>query len=479
MKKFGIIAILLLVLTVGGIGIVHKIIDGLENDVTVTETVLAGDKTAAEGITVTTKTRYAAMPLYWETNYTAGEDTSLTCAFQYKENKKTDREYTMPGEYGADIYFEIGPDDYEWWEDGNGEEAGYFPEEAVQAIIEKTAAGSTYKETVVLNDYMQNYRVQLYGSFIDENGFLIDITDDEQAAQYFKMPIIEKNIWTVQVQKKQSGTPVSVDIDPITPITIYYSGTMDDNAVYLFLTDITAYSKKTEESWQVPLPKGMCGLHRIPYEEKLQQNGRTANVLDFSKAELVYPMEQGPKVFQPGLTDDSKEIRYFIQEGKQIDFVIMDKDTFTIKQKIRLPYRGNDYLPDGFIMTENEEKSQMLMVFDNNHFCLLTKNKAGVYQLDLTDKLLRKNPHEYFARGEDLVWSYDGKRLVIACLTAKSKDSGTIGSSYQLSIYENAQLIYAGFYENSLDYVGDFVEDGPTSETIIDSPITLSLPSAP
>lgn len=478
MKKYGIIAIVLLLIATSGIGAAHQTINKLKDDVTVTETVLTGDKSAAEGITVTTKTRYAAMPLYWETNYTTGDDTSLTCAFQYKDNKKADREFTVPGEYSTDIYFEIGPDDYEWWEDGNGEEAGYFPEEAVQAVIEKTSPGTTHKETVMLNDYMQNYRVQLLGSFIDENGFLISISDDEQAAQYFTMPIIKKNIWTVQVQKNQSGTPISVDIEPVTPITIYNASTMDDQAIYLFLTDMTAYSKETEENWQVSLPKNMCGLHRIPYQKDSQHSGRDY-ILDFSQAKLVCQMEQGAKVFQPEFSDDEKELRFFMQKDKEVSFVIMNKETFTIKQKIHLPYQGNDFLPDGFTLIENEEQNQMLMVFDDNRFCLLTKNKAGDYQLVLTDKLLQINPHDYFARGDDIAWSYDGNRLVFACLTAKTKDSGTIGSSYQLSVYENKQLIYAGFFENSLDYVGDFIEDGPTSESIIDDPITLSVPSAP
>ena len=52
MKKFGIIVILLLVLTAGGISAAHFVINGQRNDVTITETTLAGDRSQADGIFV-------------------------------------------------------------------------------------------------------------------------------------------------------------------------------------------------------------------------------------------------------------------------------------------------------------------------------------------------------------------------------------------------------------------------------------------
>lgn len=469
MKKYGIFALLLLVATFCGLGVAYSQVNKLADDVTITETVQYGDKKEVAGLTVTTQSVLSESPLHWETTYTLGEKNALSCNFSYEKKDESKTISSSP-----DISFFAGPDDDEWWADENGEEVGCFSEEAVKNVIDKTKASSTYKETVLLNDYMKYYAISLSGDFTDELGIPVYVRDNGDAGQYFKIPIIENSLWTVKVKKDQYDEPYSVDIIAKKPTQIKTASIANRDAAYLFVTDMTVYDKKQKKSERVPLPEDICGLHRIPYS---REQAIGTYYFDFSKAELVLPMEQGKKMYGLELVEDKNELRYFEFDGCKLYYVIMDLTSYKINQRIYLPYTFSDYIEEPALrVMEKNNGNQMFIALDSNEFCFLVKDSSGTYQLITADTFLRKNPPGWAYPYEYIDWIYQDDNLIIGALYGKSEDSFTASCSYQVSSYRKDKLVYLGFYESSLDSAIEYEDyTVPTIEAQQKNSIVLTM----
>ena len=470
MKKIIIASLALFLIAVGGMAFGVKWVNSYGDNVAIEEIVLSGDKTAAEGITITTTSQHEGTPIKWETIYTAGIEPEVSARFQYQ--KRRPKDYV---EKESDVSFHTYPWDDEEWDAEYGsavidfEEDLGTPEELVMPVVENTKAGSLHQETVYLQDRIPYYDVHL--SFYITNGTDTEYSshDREDAAAYFQIPISEDDRLSIKVKKMYDGSCKFVRIAPKKISRVLTSGIVHDDAIYLFMTDMESYIPHMDKVEQVTLPERICGLHKIPYTEVTSGYGYKEVKADFDNAELITPMEQGGQVLSPFFSEDGEELRAFFIEDEKIYLLIFDVETFELRQKIYLTDCGEIYFYENSFAVK-DAGNHMLVTMVNNQFSFLTKDKNGNWKLEVTDKLLLKDIPEFLG-DERVAFAYDGKKLVIACMDMQDffVDDWQAPASFQLSIYEKNQRIYDGFYKNSLDYP-DFVA-GPVGN----SPITVSL----
>ena len=485
MKKFGIIAILLLALAGGGVGVAHFVIDGFADDVTVAETVLSGDKSAAEGITVTTKIDYLQSMLHWETSHTIGSENTTNCQFNYQENDDT---------YAGSIqnYFMIEPyTDISWSSnfEGNWYNVSGPPKEMLQAIIDKTPAGQSYTETVKLSDYQKYYKISFYGDSADkEKTFLLK---QKYISKYFQLPVSDQDLWQVYVEKDDENnlekiTAVrvnSIQFDESISIIGEYAYIIISGLHYTPILDVNQF-----EYFSLPLPEGWCGVHRVPLTitKETQTNYADSSLedytalADFSKAEMVYPMKEGTNIIHSMSSPDGKDLLLFSEEDGKFYMTAVNLETMETKETLFLIDSETRFSPEsqfdyeGTFLTKD---NYIVAKFDENMICVIEKNK-NAYQLKVADTLEIPNLLVGFSeRYADFKLAED--KFYIACLYPKPTTEKAYGSSYYLLVYENGKCSYIGAYENSLDYASEITEDSPRTEAIVNNPITISLPSAP
>ena len=475
MKKTLFVLLALFFTAAGGTLFVHNWIGNLGDDVTIKETVLAGDKRAAEGVTVTTHTLYKGTAMRWETAYTVGEKPVTDCQFQYTK-KQDDGDVSKT----ADASFHTYPADSEDWYDDYGAVIDYdnvfgTPEELIQPVVERTKAGESHEETAYLDETLPYYDVYL--SFFAKYGMetLYDNFDKETASEYFRIPIQEDDRLEIRVEKKRDGRCKSVEIEPVEVSYVETSSVIKDDVIYLFMTDMYSYNSDIFEEEQVKLPERICGLHRIPYVIGEDEYGGEVLEACFDQAELVCPMDQGERIFHPFFSADGASLMAFSVEDNRISLLVFDGETFALEQKLYLFDCGemdeSAFFEDSFAVQDKGD--YMILTSENNQFSLLTKNRDGVWQVELSDRLLVKD-EPYFLGGEELTFVYGEDKLVLACLCLQDKmiDERESAASFQLTVYEDGKRVYDGFYESSLDY--DLFDTWDVSG----APITVSLPSA-
>ena len=474
MKKTIFVLLALVIIAAGGIAFAHIQIQALGDDVTIKETVLFGDKKAVEGITVTTNANYENSPMKWRTAYTVGSEPVLDCEFLYNKNWG-DRDWPSRT---SDVYFCLTPDSSEEWEREYTDEMPDFdeclatPEFLAQPVIDKTKAGATYKETVYLKEKMPHYLVDF--SYYTEG---YDYYDKGEAAEYFRIPVPEDDRLEIEVQKDEKGKCKRLEIGADKVASVETAGMVDEEAkaIYLFLTDMHSYDVEGARTIRSELPERLCGIHRIPYQEVVNKYGRKELQVDFNHAELVGPMEQGKNVLQPFFSSDGEKLMAFHVGKTQISLLIFDADSFALEQELYLcDYDEDDEVfwhDQSFVV--NDKGDHMLITFANNKFSLLTKNKDGNWQVEITDKLLQQDVTDYLA-DEDLTFLYREGRLVLACLSLQDKpvSEWQSAASFQLSVFENNKRVYDGFYESSLD-CDEYITSPDYSDLI-----SISLPSA-
>jgi len=482
MKKFGIIVILLLVLTAGGIGAAHFVVGQLADDVTVTETVLAGDKTAAEGVAVTTKTEYREQSLHWETTHTIGKTNTTDCQFRMAKN----------GEYAqtsAHCSFGLGlHEDFVWEKEyGNHWNSTFqkLPFEMIQNVIDSISAVESCTKVVSLNDYVDYYPVEMYleteyGDGCDYKGYTCLGAD-----RYFQIPVPDEEQRKIYAKKDTAGNLEKLETESINFIDLTTSAIIHEDYAYIAISNMYYYPQLDEEFFIKPLtmPDRVYGIHRVPLTS--EYDDASNGTADFTKAERILPLNPGQNVFEIVVSPDGKDLLLFSEENKKFYLLVFDLVSCELKQKLYLMDKDGIQTPniDIYFTTYDSEVlvdgDYVVAKLGRADLCVVKKEK-NTYQLKVADTLSLGKPvlNKFSAEYADVLC--DGDKFYLACMSPKGgDDEAWCGASYYLLTFDGSELAYAGFYENSIDYAAEFADDGPTIKSAYRHPITLSLPGAP
>lgn len=431
MKKSLFIALLLLLAAAAIFCGAFVLVDREKETVSVTETVLKGDRAAAAGITVTNRT-VCGGHLYWDTVCTVGDELDTSTRFAFTQ---TERGWSRESQPRLDIYcplnFGIG---------GNAvnleEQSAYsgVPLKPVLDVAGRTPVGETREETLRLRDYYEYYPLTVEFSPYLYGGPDRDAELARAFSDYLKIPVPVSHRIQVSVTKDSSGNIVDVNCRSVAgEISFRSLSVMTDKGCYF-----TLFAENSDTGLPASLPQGLSGIHFLPFEQDGDGQYPDTNGLC-----LAYPLDG--KTVQPLelLEDARNRLLLFAGENGAVYLSVLDEKTMHPLQKIELTAPGSG----AELGTVRQEDGFLLAVCSDGGFFLLTEGTGGEYKLQMTGNLYVCEEIGQGVPTWDMALDYDGTRLAAAFYRQSSQ---TACSTY-LMVFRDGGLAYAGRYDHSAD----------------------------
>ena len=451
MRKAAILLAVLLVLSVGGVCVAASGVYEAHDRVALTETVVYGDRAAADGLTVVRRTGYNDH-LLWDTVCTldAGQTTETDYAFSASGVNETG-----PATYNG-VYLQTDSStgmsfDPDFTETPTGLEVAY------QELYNTVGPGEEKSAVIYLKDYLDYYPVYVELDFpgtlcsMDGNEVL-DLVPEPgtqlyamaKLRDYFKVPVLEDERRNISVRKNINGK-----------IRSRGSGTVGDffsMQTYSVLTGDACYFTfdAHNSGGQVvdtgEIPDGY-GIYRLPYEEdRRDESGQKVCGVDVDALEMVYSLN--PEIDLLGLSVNEEQTRlllYAVEDGAYV-LTVIDLETMDTLQKLKIADRPENSgwgLYDGgdFMVAQLSGKRAVISVTDSGDYALQ-------FVCDVTPD---GGPTFWY---QDAAWDFDGERLAYVETLEKVKEMwGWTQEScgFRLAVYDASGLLYCGEYRSSLN----------------------------
>ena len=443
MKKYTVtawITLLLCLLSTGVILYAHGQLTAQGEDVSVTETVLFGDKKEAEGVAVTTYGYFSAgmnKVLHWK-----------SVSSQRTDGLQTESEYCLNDTDAWNVPSNIPSATFDLRaglpEDCSYDEVAPELDNSLKKVIEDasegTQPGKTSTKIVDLSDYISS--LPLYFRVFGRHGD--DFVTD---SGYFQFPLAENGFWKITTTKDAQGKLTEASIASAAKLDLWSLTAFDSESHLLYLAIDEFYQGSA--AWSIPADQ--CGIHKIPLKKIAdKENPDQAIYPDMSRAELLYPLDPDTKIRSMEVDSYRNNLLLFTEENGQLLMSVISLDDGTLKQKL-VVFAGADDPSE--ISPMPQVRKDYILIWDQAQspgFLYLCPDKDGSgYHIEGQSAFDGIMPEGYVI--SERADAFDGDRLVIAC--QPYDDNGRpINSSY-LMVFRKSDLVYAGKYQNSLDTV--------------------------
>ena len=428
MKRSLILTLLIFVLSAAALCASHSVINAQKDAITITETVLYGDRAAAEGIEVLSST-HNGFHLFWDTSYTFEDELKVHTDFLFSQVKNY-------GEYNPVFLPSLSVSDYfDYSISGNNiiledvYEQGVrrLPMKAVRDVAGRTPAGETLEEIIYLKDYYDYYPL-----FLDINfprsvvttpyNNLYDMTD------YLKIPVSETQSLRLSVTKDSTGNITQVRSHKESGrLFLSVLSVFTDSGYYFY---INAF----DETGIVELPESVSGIHYIPF---VKTEGSL--MPSFEDIRLAYPLEN--ELLYLLKSPDGSRLMLFANENDSITLSIIEAKTMSLLQKTVL---FEDF-EDLFLHRIEQYDHFFVAYLSDGRFRLLQEDENGSCEIKLRGNFYECSDIDENAFYNEMVMDYDGQRLAVVFYQLRHS-CGTY-----LMVYDKDGLAYAGKYDHSAD----------------------------
>ncbi|MGI6627655.1 MAG: hypothetical protein ACOX4K_04800 [Bacillota bacterium] len=438
MRKSLILTILMLALAAGSLCYVHGFVDESKDAVSIDETVLYGDKSIAEGITVDLST-HCDYRLFWDTRYKVGENPKASTDFVFSQAQKRSRQLRVPlGIAHIDDTF----GGYGLSTSGNLN----LEEEAipVQDVASRAEPGKKHTEVVYIRDYYDFYPIRV--EFHRPSGFAINEDTLNHFADFFKIPVYPKHKVEISVEKDTVGNVRRIEMSPVKDGAVDFDiiSAVTETDCFFIVSCFTTDGKLLDTSY---IPGGY-GIYHFP----LHNEGGNDRVLTADELQTVFAIdaERGRVATLQTSKDKSKLLLVTIEDGDYM-LTVIDAATVTQLQKLEIVKTGEDiefrstglnnlHVYEDFIAAE----------ISDGRFAVLALDAEGNYQVRFTADFSENEQLRHVFSSRVLSMDYNGEELAIAAF----QDGWYVPSnqcSFYLAVYANTGLAYAGHYQHSLD----------------------------
>ena len=472
-----------LVLSCGVLAAGHLSLSARRDAVTLEETTLLGDISAAEGIQVDIRTELMNQ-LFWDTQYTAGTSPAIHTDYTHYWSRQPnywewDRDWDV---LQADYLGSYGVTDREWeTEDKYGMQKPY------NDVASRCPAGTeNYTERVRLRDYYEYFPIYVStadilpedgGSYYLNDGESVEMMMQDFLRSQFRFPVPE-DLWIeISIDKDPEGSVSSVGtsfFDDYSWEQLEISAIRTDAGLYFTLSpgkraDGTApdFSHCTVERGLYFLP-----ITLTPYEgeqpSKVYTTGNGEVIqqisLDTEHFRTVCPIDaDADRVFLLE-SEDEKWLYLLSQQGEEATLTVLSAGTGEVTSCITLftmkdpeeQYLSNVYVQEGCLVA----------TLSDGQFSLATVDDAGRAEVALTGDFGPALALECYM--EDPVFDYDGERLAFADFAQQFN-----GCSFFLGVVSDAGMEYLGKYFHNQDLaVMGYYGCSPVEQ----DPLTVHLP---
>ena len=469
MRKSLWIAVLVTVLCIG-LGVTGFVrLNESGKQIQYEETVLFGDKSAINGLTVRhqlgapTGSGY----LYWDTAYRPAEGISET-DYIYREKKLEtpveNKEYLNIGVYSGGGIHTTGSIDLE--KDG-GEWAPVLLDVAQHAGTELS-----YSEIVDLKDYFEYYPMSISVNigtlqiYSDSGMWDSDVEQWMKILQNeFRIPIPEKSGYVkVEMFKRTDGSVYAYSISPVESIPSF--------STYSLITEKDCYLlvERREKDVDSSRVKQYWAIYRIPYETVEDAGSCEKTILHMEEMQKIASEDSGISFHKIRYDEKMDRIEIICGEGsglRQPTLMVFDVKTGETVQAMTLTESDDDtqihevYCHDDFIVITMRDLRQD----GRRWFTLLSRGADGRYQIEFEGDFPEKEvtDNEIWLKIYDPQYAvsmdFDGERLVMGAIVNGYLDGSKQPGLFQIIVYEAGELIFHGQYQSSL-VIGEDIDDG-------------------
>ena len=446
--------ILLLVLLLAAAGLLTAgagYLTSTEDDIELTHHLVAGDPSAAAGITLTLPVGDQRSQTCWETTVDLGtEELKPETTFTFYSGGKDWEGSIQPGaeiytgsfSYGISASGSIDFADYL----GEGEDPSYRHDATLMVlpavdVAERTENGETRTETVRLADYYDYYPMTVELYLPDQEGrshVYATWADCQALTDYFGLRVPEDLMVEVSVTKDELGQVYNVETNDTGNQRFWFDcqAIVVENGICMSIS---------VESENIDVPENLVacrdgfGLYFIPFSEELKTDYEQGDpVFDLENIRMFCPLAQGSSPLLLN-REAERQVLLYAREDGALKLSVFDTDTWQCVQWESIVPMGEE---DTFSLLGNGDGFMVLYQADN--IFRVVEEENGVYTPALSGT---------WDRGEGYVdewWyetacAYDGERLVISGIT------GNGNGSLWVQVYDETGLTYGARIDHSLD----------------------------
>lgn len=481
MKKAFVIFALLLGAFLGVMVWGNTTIAKEKDNVQFKETVLLGDKSVVEGVTIQANHQYENY-IFWESTYVVGEEPQVSTNYRY--NYWGEEENYVWDNRAIDLYTTLLEVRYI-----NAENGVIISEmdRVLQELIEGTAPGQRGEILLNRKDYEDYYlftaefylgqhyisldqyslmsQLETYGYRSEEVLERIEkeLEDAKAFQEFFKIPVIENEYCRFMIEKDEYGEIIGwggedahsgfvsgdmdiemtlgerEDVDAYDFRSTAYVATED--AFYFTLSPYTTKGKLVDTS-QIP---GGYGIYRLPFDKESDKvyPQQLENVYSLSPEEIVCSID---------ISLDGTELYVFSAKEDTCYFSVLDLATMELKQKIEHTTDVEDW-DSMWDAVDYEICDDFLLIF-HKEIVVLTKEN-GQYQIAAEIPVTHGKSfyeNEKFNLYWDGEWDWNGKMLLM--VDDYYNEYGWNQCSFVLVALDENGIAYLGTYESSLNSRG-------------------------
>ena len=461
MKKLIAVVLLLSLLSVAAFCMIGASVSEEKANVTIRETVVYGDKSYADGITVLTRAHYDDH-LFWNTSYTIGDVPKISTDYEfhyspyYENGERRYRGLMLDADLRYGVNTTIPAD----------ESVGL--QKAYRELFDATPPGETGTKTIRLQDYYDYYPVRVN---IDLPGVIWNGNDydhlisydyaDERAVweafnAFFKIPIPEDlPAFDISVTRHIQGHVIGTGSGGHgSQYQFYPRCAYTNNRVFFSIGN--TYDHKGEETRYIDtsLIPGGYGIYSFTYQNVRNDTNTRGNTTTFypgyetgvaaDTLAMVFPLDRHAEVIYMTLSNDQSKLYLFTKEYDVTHLTIIDVASMTQLQKIKI----------------TEARSFTFYEYDNcialhgwDYISVIEKQKDGLCRLAFTVPRNKEINDSNYQKGVATAMAFDGQTLVLVDQTGDTEYPSLETCGFTVAIYNETGLVYYAVYENSLSTV--------------------------
>ena len=485
MKKSFVLLLSLLVLGIAVVCFGQTTLLAEKDQVEFIETVVYGDKSIVDGVTIEMENNYEEY-LFWNSTYVIGETPQIQTDYRFYYS----RQYENSDGYRGNMYFNV--DYYEsldwgYWEDEYVPETGLAL--AMKELYEETQPGEEKSKFIYLKDYMEYYTFSfdLNSAFTEEErgtsldvmlqeSVLKDYVENGEARGYskerveeakqqlewlqmfydfFKIPVMEQDAAVIQLKKDADGNVLGwgmatasmgsgtgeAEIPSFPENDEYDSFYMSTTSVVTNKECYFTFNPRTEkgnvvDTSQIP---GGYGIYYFPFDTQKQE-------IYPEQLAMVYALDPQIYVYNMDLDEKHGNLLLFTMEEGIIYMSVIDIETMTLTEKFEISTEeigiGFHKIYEDYMVVDAAELLVFEIDADGNCKKVLTapREELNEYQVD-------KEGVTYLPNW-DTEFDWNGEKLVFANYIFNEEHYPE--ASFYVAAVDETGLVYLGTYQSSL-----------------------------
>lgn len=462
-KALGLMAVLL-VLGIAAFGWCAKTVYEPHDQVQFTQTVLAGDPSAAKGLSVQTHATLGNQ-LFWDcATLLQGDAPSITQTeyrfFNTKQAEETEQSYAgielFSGLDSSSDFLDIPESQY------TGLDRAY------RELYNSAVPGQESQKTITVANYYDYYPlagyISLQGIHYDfgiwsqaDPGY--DASIQNKLEEFFRIPVLPNEELTISLEKDSAGTVISsgTSADEGEQFSFYTQGVVTPQTVYFSFYNRTSQNNMVDTS----LIPGGYGIYAMDYTAgTVQQRGNLTQTLEngslhLDSLRLAYPIDPKEEFLDLCQWSDGKTLLLYTREDNTYYLTVISMDTMQRVQRLKIQTIANSYLVNNMVL----ENQSFLVTVIGKTATVLLPNGDGTFRIDMQTPNTLDYQQMRFFDGEAMDYR-DGKLALV--YGADGSDMETLDyTGFDVVILNQDGLQFWARYESSLqnDLTGGYNTD--------------------